>query len=291
MLWRLTKTHMESETKRKCVEVWFVPLLYEWCLRKRNCVHGLWVCCGWRQHFVLCYLKIIFPTEPAKSQSMAFLFVFFHVSFTADIQHYFILVSGELHSVRRLYNLWSDHPGFTSTCLTLYVVIRVLLTRFPTLYFTSSWLSCNQHVVRLQAFTCFTQPPSPLPSGNHHFVLCTYQSVSVLLFFLEIPHTSEVIWYLPFSVWPVFLRITPSKSTHVVTNGDTFPGRVASHSIHVPPVVVCCCCCCWRCFPVLTQLSIEWQPGCSPIGAVVNRAAVDIWMRMSFEIRVLDFFR
>lgn len=44
-------------------------------------------------------------------------------------------------------------------------------------------------------------------------------------------------------------------------------------------------------FLVLIQLSIEWQLGCYPIGAVVNRAAVDIWMRMSFEIRVLDFFR
>lgn len=52
---------------------------------------------------ILCFaiLKIMFPTEPAKSQSMIF---FFHVSFTADIQHYFISVSGELHSVRPLYN-------------------------------------------------------------------------------------------------------------------------------------------------------------------------------------------
>lgn len=159
MLWRLTKAHVESETKRKCVEVWFVPLLYEWCLRKRNCVHGLWVCCGWHQHFVLCYLKIIFPIEPAKSQSMFVLFLFFHVSFTTDIQHYFILVSGELRSVRPLYNLWSDHPGFASTCLALHIVIRALLTTFLTLYFTSSWLFCNQHFVCLKAFTCFTHSP------------------------------------------------------------------------------------------------------------------------------------
>lgn len=44
-------------------------------------------------------------------------------------------------------------------------------------------------------------------------------------------------------------------------------------------------------FPVLIQLSIECQLGCYHIGAVVNRPAVDVWVHMAFEIRVLDFFR
>lgn len=52
-----------------------------------------------------------------------------------------------------------------------------------------------------------------LPSGNHQSVLCICQSVSVLfvpLFYFEIPHISEAIQHLLFSVWLISLSLRPT---------------------------------------------------------------------------------
>ena len=54
-------------------------------------------------------------------------------------------------------------------------------------------------------FTYFTQSSTLPSSGNHQFVLCIYNSISVYVFvplfhFFQIPHISEIIWYLSFSV-------------------------------------------------------------------------------------------
>ena len=76
--------------------------------------------------------------------------------------------------------------------LTPYIVIRLLLTIFPMLYFTSLWLFCNQFVL-LDLFTFFTQflNSSTLwqPSVYSLYLwVCFYSACSFILF-LPPPHT------------------------------------------------------------------------------------------------------
>ena len=56
-----------------------------------------------------------------------------------------------------------------------------LVTLFPMLHFTSSWLFWDYQFVLLNPFTFFTRPPTILPSVKHQNVLCIYESISVLL--------------------------------------------------------------------------------------------------------------
>ena len=60
-------------------------------------------------------------------------------SIIVDIVNHVILVLYWFQAynivVRHLYNLWGDHPDKSSTHLTSYTVIAILLTVFPTLYF------------------------------------------------------------------------------------------------------------------------------------------------------------
>ena len=55
--------------------------------------------------------------------------------------------------VRQSYTLQSVHPNISSTHLTPYIVITILLTIFPMLYLTSPCLFCNYQSVRLHSFT------------------------------------------------------------------------------------------------------------------------------------------
>ena len=80
------------------------------------------------------------------------------------------------------HNLQSDPPDKSNIHLVLYIVVTVLLTVFPVLYFTSPWLFCNCHSVLLNPF--FTKQPKPFPSCNHEFFLYIYEFVSALPVYL-----------------------------------------------------------------------------------------------------------
>ena len=54
-----------------------------------------------------------------------------------------ILVSGVYPSDQTLYNILCDHPDKSRTHLTPDIVIRILLTIFPMLYFTFSGVILN----------------------------------------------------------------------------------------------------------------------------------------------------
>ena len=71
--------------------------------------------------------------------------------------------------------------------------------------------------------------PSPIPTPSP-LVTTTLFSVSTylvlfdlvcsfILFVLHIPHMSEIIWYLSFSIWLISLSIIPSRSIYAVANG------------------------------------------------------------------------
>ena len=69
--------------------------------------------------------------------------------------------------------------NISGTHLELYIVIILLLTIFPILYFISLWLFYNYQFVLFNLFTFFTQSPKSLPSCNHKLVLCIRESVSI----------------------------------------------------------------------------------------------------------------
>ena len=65
-------------------------------------------------------------------------------------------------------------------------------------------------------------PSSHSPLANHLFGLCICHSFSVLLicFVFQIPHLCETIWHSSFSVGFISLSIIPSRSIHVIVNGN-----------------------------------------------------------------------
>ena len=65
--------------------------------------------------------------------------------------------------IRHLCNLQSVLPDISSTNLAPYKVITILLTVFPTLYFTAPWLFCNCTFVLLNFYTFLNQSSNPLP--------------------------------------------------------------------------------------------------------------------------------
>ena len=67
-------------------------------------------------------------------------------------------------------------------------------------------------------FSPVSHPSKPPLICNHWFVLCIYESPSVLFvyFVIYIPHISEIIWYLSFSN---LLHLFHSRPIYVLTNG------------------------------------------------------------------------
>ena len=126
-------------------------------------------------------------------------------------------------AIRYLYTLQNDHHDKSSYHPSLHKDIALLLTRFPVLYITSPWLVCFITGSRyfLISFTYRTQSSTPLPSGNHQFVLRIYDSVSVLSapFFFFSDSTCKCDHMVFLSVWLISLSMIVSRSTHVFANG------------------------------------------------------------------------
>ena len=59
----------------------------------------------------------------------------------------------------------------------------------------------------------FYYSSTSLPSGNHHAVV-------YVLSFSFTSHMRAAIWFLTFSVWPLFVSMISLKSIHDVTNGS-----------------------------------------------------------------------
>ena len=62
-------------------------------------------------------------------------------------------------------------------------------------------------------------PPPPVPPGTHHSVVCIYEFVLFVCYFLfYILHMSEIMFFVLFCV--ILLSIILSRSIHVATNGN-----------------------------------------------------------------------
>ena len=69
----------------------------------------------------------------------------------------------------------------------------------------------------LHPLTCISHFYLLSSPGNQH--VCFYEiSFLVFIFFLQIPHVSDSIQYLSFSVWLISLTIEPPRLIHVITN-------------------------------------------------------------------------
>ena len=75
---------------------------------------------------------------------------------------------------------------------------------------------------------CQSQSPNlsflPFPPDNHNFVFYICNSISILQIssfvpFFQIPHISDILYYLSFSVCLTSLSMTISRSIHVAANG------------------------------------------------------------------------
>ena len=115
---------------------------------------------------------------------------FFNFFITVDLQYYFVLVSGVQQSGSTIiYTLQSDHPDISRTHLTPYIVITIILTIFPMLYFTSPWLFCNYQFVLLSPCTFSPSPLSPslwqrsVCSPSLFLQVCFYFVCSFVFFF------------------------------------------------------------------------------------------------------------
>ena len=104
----------------------------------------------------------------------------FYFSFTVDIRHYFVLVSGVQHRWETVIHFTSGLPRISSTHLAPYIIIIILLTVFPMLYCISLWLFCNCQFVLLNPFTFFHPVHQlPLSYGNYRSVHCFCEFVSI----------------------------------------------------------------------------------------------------------------
>ena len=100
----------------------------------------------------------------------------------------------------------------------------------------------------------------------------------------HIPHISEIIWYLNFYVWFISLSMMLARSVHV-TNGRIF-SFLGLNNISV-----------WVCGGlggcITTSLSIcpfDGHLGCFRILVIINNAAMNIEVQISFWVRVFLSF-
>ena len=172
---------------------------------------------------------------------------------------------------RHFCNLWcDDHPDKSITHRTLYIVITVLFPIvFPMLYF-------KPHVcfLTMKLYCLSPSPFSPIPPNSLSFwqvsecslylQVCFYFICSCIVF-LDFTYKWNYIVFV--FLWLISFRILPSEFIHVVADDISFFfDWVILHCIH-------------HCFFI--HSFTDRHLGCYLVLAVVNNAAMNIWMHAS----------
>ena len=89
--------------------------------------------------------------------------------------------------IRHLHNSQNDHPNKSSAHLTSYIVIKILLTIFPMLYFIFPWLFCNTNL-----YLVFL-PFLPIPHNIPHIWKPSKYSLYLWICFIQLVH---LFWFL-----------------------------------------------------------------------------------------------
>ena len=136
---------------------------------------------------------------------------------------------------------------------------------------------CLYEVVFFQSPSYFSPgSPNSFPSVSCESVLCVYESVSILfLSFLlhQILHISEIIGYMSFSDWLISLSIIFSRSIHAVAKGKiSFLFTAEQYSIV------------YMYHSFFMHSSTVGHLGCLQILAIVNNAAMNIWVHIFFSL-------
>ena len=91
------------------------------------------------------------------------------------------------------------------------------------LYFASPWLSCNyQFVLHMPSLFSFSPPSLWQPSKCSLYLWVCFCFVCSFICVLYIPHISEIMLYLSFSVWFTSLSTVSSRTNHVGLDWQDF---------------------------------------------------------------------
>ena len=140
----------------------------------------------------------------------------------------------------------------------------------------------------LYLVVCMLIPVIYIPLHLSPLLTMSLLSMSVCLFlfykwahlylFFQIPHISNIIWYLSFSVWLTSLCMIISRSIQVAANGIIsffFDGWVIFHCIYIYHIF-------------FNYSSVNEHLGCFHVLAIVNSAAMNTEMHVSFWTRVFS---
>ena len=134
---------------------------------------------------------------------------------------------------------------------------------------------------------------------SEHFITLAHLFCKWKFVFLILPHlflfspnsslwqspvSSLYVWncFLSFSIWLISLRTIFSRSTHIVENNKILYLYISfflwQSNIYVSNIF-------------LNHSSIDRHVGCFHISVIVNKAAMNIGMHISFKLLVFIFFR